>query len=261
MKRELYTIGEISKMCNIPIRTLHYYNDINLVVPEKIDNETNYRYYTDKQIIIINSVKYFKSIGFQLDEIKDLITNDRLDRTNNLLKGKYEELSNKIEKLKLKRKRLNVYFKNIEDNEDIVIKKYPKKSIVSIVRDNTFLEKEVGLFYNELSVLVEENNLEIIDALMLTRCSCRDDKIEIFIPVNKKYKNITKTYGGFLCATIYHYGSYETIHISYEKLINFIEENGFIYTGKFTERYIVDLSLTNNSEEYITEIILQIEKP
>ncbi|MGN0143897.1 MAG: MerR family DNA-binding transcriptional regulator, partial [Clostridium sp.] len=30
-----YQIGEVSKLCNIPIKTLRYYDDIKLLIPEK----------------------------------------------------------------------------------------------------------------------------------------------------------------------------------------------------------------------------------
>ena len=45
MDKEYYSIGEIAEICNIPIRTLRYYDEIGLLVPEKRDIESSYRYY------------------------------------------------------------------------------------------------------------------------------------------------------------------------------------------------------------------------
>ena len=39
MDKEYYSIGEIAEICNIPIRTLRYYDEIGLLVPEKRDIE------------------------------------------------------------------------------------------------------------------------------------------------------------------------------------------------------------------------------
>ena len=45
----LYKIGEFAKLTNIPVKTLRYYDEINLLKPEEIDLFSGYRYYGDKQ--------------------------------------------------------------------------------------------------------------------------------------------------------------------------------------------------------------------
>jgi Predicted transcriptional regulators len=35
--KEFYQIGEVSKICNISIKTLRYYDEIELLIPRKID--------------------------------------------------------------------------------------------------------------------------------------------------------------------------------------------------------------------------------
>ena len=46
--KEFYTIGEISKIFNIPSATLRYYDSIGLLCPWEI-GENNYRYYSKAQ--------------------------------------------------------------------------------------------------------------------------------------------------------------------------------------------------------------------
>lgn len=48
---EYYSIGKISKKCNVTVKTLHYYDKIGLLKPEYRDESTNYRYYTKRQMI------------------------------------------------------------------------------------------------------------------------------------------------------------------------------------------------------------------
>ena len=45
----MYRIGEFSFLNNITIKTLRYYDNINLFKPEIVDKYTGYRYYSDKQ--------------------------------------------------------------------------------------------------------------------------------------------------------------------------------------------------------------------
>lgn len=58
-KNNFYQIGEISKLCNIPIKTLRYYNEIGLLIPEKTDLDSGYRYYSHKQLVLVLVIKQF----------------------------------------------------------------------------------------------------------------------------------------------------------------------------------------------------------
>ena len=80
-KGKLYQIGEISKLCNIPIKTLRYYDEIDLLKPSKIDEETNYRYYSVDQLVYILIIKQFKDAGFSLKEIKKFLDRDDLEES------------------------------------------------------------------------------------------------------------------------------------------------------------------------------------
>ena len=72
MKEKLYTIGEVSKLVNISIKALRYYDKINLFKPAYVDPETNYRYYKDSQIHILDLIKSLKYIGTPLEEMKEV---------------------------------------------------------------------------------------------------------------------------------------------------------------------------------------------
>lgn len=37
VQNKLYKIGEVSKLCNVPIKTLRYYDEISLLKPVQID--------------------------------------------------------------------------------------------------------------------------------------------------------------------------------------------------------------------------------
>ena len=50
-EKRYYSIGQVSNICKIPIKTLRYYDEIELLVP-KIRKETSkYRYYSKEQLI------------------------------------------------------------------------------------------------------------------------------------------------------------------------------------------------------------------
>lgn len=67
----LYRIGEFSKITGIPIRTLRYYDSIDLFKPSEVDLFTSYRYYKEEQVKDLELINELKEVGFTLEEIRD----------------------------------------------------------------------------------------------------------------------------------------------------------------------------------------------
>lgn len=70
MKESYYSIGEVSKLANVSIKALRYYDKIDLFKPAYVDPDTSYRYYTDSQLIHLDLIKSLKYIGTPLEEMK-----------------------------------------------------------------------------------------------------------------------------------------------------------------------------------------------
>ncbi|MEC1623250.1 MerR family transcriptional regulator [Bacillus mojavensis] len=70
MKDSFYSIGEVSKLANVSIKALRYYDKIDLFKPAYVNPDTNYRYYTDSQLYHLDLIKSLKYIGTPLEEMK-----------------------------------------------------------------------------------------------------------------------------------------------------------------------------------------------
>ena len=44
--KELYTIGEVGRICGISAKALRYYDKIGIISPDHISEENGYRYYS-----------------------------------------------------------------------------------------------------------------------------------------------------------------------------------------------------------------------
>ena len=64
-----FSVGEISKLTNVPIQTLRYYDKMGLLKPAYINEQNNYRYYSVNQFIKIDLLKQCKLIGLSRVEI------------------------------------------------------------------------------------------------------------------------------------------------------------------------------------------------
>ena len=57
MKKDLFKIGDVAKLFNISVSTLRYYEKLGLVIPEEVDKDTGYRYYSTDQFESLNTLR------------------------------------------------------------------------------------------------------------------------------------------------------------------------------------------------------------
>ena len=70
----MYRIGEFSYLYKLTIKTLRYYDEIDLFKPSYKEPYTGYRYYSEDQKEELEHILKLKDYGFTLEEIKDLKT-------------------------------------------------------------------------------------------------------------------------------------------------------------------------------------------
>lgn len=80
-------INEVAKLTGITVRTLHYYDEIDLLKPSKI-TEAGYRLYDEDVIALLQQILFFRELDFPLNEIKDIITSPAFSKTEALKEHK-----------------------------------------------------------------------------------------------------------------------------------------------------------------------------
>lgn len=71
-KDKKFSIGEFSGKTGIPIPTLHYYDEIGLLRPEK-NPFSGHRIYKYQDIITVQKILSLKFLGYNLDKIANLL--------------------------------------------------------------------------------------------------------------------------------------------------------------------------------------------
>ncbi len=94
MKLDKLSIGQMSKLKDVPIKTLRFYDEIGLFKPYEVDDITGYRNYTLEQIKKLDLILYLENIGIPLKEIKENIENNTLEQFIHML----QKYKNKTEK-------------------------------------------------------------------------------------------------------------------------------------------------------------------
>ncbi|MDR2816197.1 MAG: MerR family transcriptional regulator [Proteiniphilum sp.] len=63
-----YKISEVSKLTNIPIDSIRYFEKVGIVLPVRIGT---YRYYSEEDIYTLCEYKKMRSFGMKMDEVKE----------------------------------------------------------------------------------------------------------------------------------------------------------------------------------------------
>ena len=67
----MYLIKTVSKISGVSVRTLHHYDEIGLLSPQKQEN--GYRYYSEEDMSFLQMILFYKYLGFPLKKIKELL--------------------------------------------------------------------------------------------------------------------------------------------------------------------------------------------
>ncbi len=86
-------------LSGISVRTLHHYDAIGLLRPEKVTN-SGYRNYSDEDLSKLQQILFFKELGFPLKKIKEMFNDEEFNRLETL-QTHQELLLQKREKLDL----------------------------------------------------------------------------------------------------------------------------------------------------------------
>ena len=81
------SVKNVSDLTGVSIRTLHYYDEIGLLKPSRV-NGSGYRMYDDNSLEILRHILLFKEVGFSLNDIKNIISNPKFDLKNSLKEHK-----------------------------------------------------------------------------------------------------------------------------------------------------------------------------
>ena len=156
----MYKIGDFSIKVNVPVKTLRYYDEIDLFKPSYQDYFTGYRYYENYQIYEIDKIKKLKELNLSLKEIKEFLeTNDI-----NILLNKEKEFIMKIEAIK--NYVIDESYEIVESTYDDYIKwnglKEIGKPIALELKDNNckcFIVYKNKEYYSEVFLFPNEGNL------------------------------------------------------------------------------------------------------
>ncbi|CAD2073504.1 MerR family transcriptional regulator [Jeotgalicoccus coquinae] len=102
MHEKMYTVGELSRLSGATIRTIQYYDKIDLLKANR-DVKKNIRYYSKNDLMTLQQILFYKRLGFSLKEIKtNLINFDDVADIKNILQSQADILFQQEMDIKLR---------------------------------------------------------------------------------------------------------------------------------------------------------------
>lgn len=270
--RELFSIGEISRLFQLPVSTIRYYCDIGLVTPAKVDERSGYRYFSTEQFELLNTLKYLQALGMPLSDIRELLRNRSTENFVSRMEKQKEETERQIFELMEIREKLTARIAQINDAsraeqmDQIRLLQLPARTAVML---HSAIEPDADL---ELKIRILENRSEMESAVFLGKVglSIAQEHLSkgdfsqyraIFLLVeNERYnRQMGEPLASGQYAVLRFHGTHRDAAPHYRRLMDFIEENHCAVAGHSVEITLVDFGMTQDPEKFITEIQIPVD--
>lgn len=264
----LYKIGMFAQMNHSTVKTLRFYETQGLLLPAYIDEENGYRYYTLDQMAVLHQITALKQAGFTLEDIKGINSGEE-EKT--VLQKKKSQLLFKIAELTRQVAVIDTYLSDKNNSLDapVLIKTLPSVYVASMqatIDSYDELFEIMPRMGNEMEQAGCETSLpEYCFTQYLDDTYKEKDVLvetcEAVTELKTDRENLTfKEIPEVNAACVFHKGSYDTLPKSYAAVLKYIEENGYTICGHIRESYIDGIWNKDNTEDWLTEIQVPVEK-
>lgn len=266
---QLFTIGQLSKLYDIKIPTLRYYDDVGILKPAKVDPASHYRYYSTEEFERLNVIKYLRALDVPISDIKKFFDARDISTLEDLLEKQKSQVEQQMKTLKVINGRINSRLKQVRDAKNSTLGKielltFPEIPIVYL-RSAYHLGEDIEV---PLTVLRRKYGLDQAIflgkiALSLSKQNILGDKYDqyngiLMILEEDDQREATSflTKGSYL--RIRFHGTHGDSAESYRQLVEYCQNHLLTIIGDAIEITLIDYGITNDLDKYVTEIRLPV---
>jgi len=269
----MFKIGEFSKLVQVPVPTLRYYDQMGLLKPVEVDPITGYRYYSASQLPHLNRILALRGLGFSLDQIGAVLAEGLTpEQMRGMLRLRHAQICQQLDEVQGQLLEVEGLLREIEREDALsthdVILKQVDALLVASVRAIIPQHKEITPLY-----------CEVYDALALHRCE-PGQTLAIWYDEEFKEHDVDGA-AGFIVrqripdvgrvhvhelpaaqmASTIHHGSYSTLSHAHQAILRWIEANNCRIVGPGREIYIRNSQpISQDDPSYVTEVQYPVEK-
>ncbi|WP_314588114.1 MerR family transcriptional regulator [Paenibacillus terrigena] len=271
----MFKISEFSKISQLSVKTLRYYDQMNLLKPAHIDKFTSYRYYSADQLFELHRILAFKELGFSLEQIRQMMSEHiPIEQIKGMFRLKQHEIQSMLEReqAKLDRIKERLYLIEHENTNhlsahDVVLKEVEPQLVMSF-RQKTAMDQIPELF-RILDGHLQSYGQSALSKLVLWHgCEQYEDEMDIEvarvlkepIPENPllTLRQLPKVP---MMATLIHHCRTASRCSASTELAIWIERNGYRMIEHEPRREIcVPHAPSNDPESYVAELQIAVER-
>ncbi len=262
-------IGNFSKLSQLSVKTLRYYDEIGLLKPAAVDPDTGYRCYAASQLSRLRRIQALKELGLSLQQIGMLLDGDLpSDQIIGMLRRKQVELQQEIQDTRTMLERVESRLRQFEQENsmpehEILIKSVPAMWITS-VRGTVPTYPDQGVLWEQLMSSIQKADVKVTGPCFTIdhdeEHTDADHDLEVCYQIKEQSAVeppalVRQLPGVESMASLVHHGSFETLPQSYQQMLTWLDENGYQIYGPGREIYLsTGENVRQDDPSYVTEI-------
>lgn len=269
----MFRIGEFSRLTQVSVRMLRYYDEMGFLHPVKTDKFTNYRLYSTEQIPTLNRIIFLRDLGFSVSEISRALSQWDDESIVDLLDAKRLEIEGNLKIEQARLSKLEMAMRDIQQEKiavhcSVSIRAIPSYQVFSL-RRVVFDYYAEGLLWKEMVAFAKANNISLSSETFSIYHDEDYRETNVDIEICAPVVQVGKDSGGFTyrqteavptmaCALVQ--GPFENIAGAYLEFAGWLQEQSQFRMGEHS-RQIVHRGPWNEQdpESYLTEIQIPLK--
>jgi DNA-binding transcriptional MerR regulator len=261
---ELLSIGAFARLSGLTIKALRHYDEIGLLPPAEVDEDTGYRFYSLAQARDAEAIRRLRSLEVPLDEIAGLLRADDAQLRERLAvhRARLEGRAVETQRILAELDRL------IDGEEELVpdatrmefrleIKDVPERRVL-LARERA----DVDSASEVIPRLIMETHARLQQAggsfagAPICVCPFADGAAELAVgwPVGEQDVPGAETLPGGRALVLEHKGPYDQLGRSYRLMSEVMERQGLTPAGDPVEVYVTNPEEVPDPNDYVTVI-------
>ncbi len=156
----MLSIGEFARLVGVSQRMLRHYDGLGLLVPERVDEYSGYRFYSAAQLDRANRLVALKELGFRLEEVGEMLDEDASSpRIAGMLRARRTELRAQIDADVRRMRHVEARLRTIERKDpmptttEFTVTDLPRLALAQLsarVGDMSEIEQEIGPMFDRV---------------------------------------------------------------------------------------------------------------
>ena len=276
----MFRIGEFAQIAQVSGRQLRFYDQLGLLQPAHVDQQTGYRYYSIRQLPRLNSILALKDLGLSLEQIGPLLDREMSPtELRSMLTLKRAQLERSLQEEEARLRHIESRIAQIDregkaDGFDVIVKSTPPTPFLAVNCSCENMDEVVRM----VRTVAEEGSRQIKPALrdklvVVARNDVDAEKLDLDIGFSlTRPSNASVRIAGELVlratelpaietmATVVRPGTNAESHTSFGTVGRWIEANHYEIAGPCREIFLEPITGPPGFEGALVEIQFPVRK-